>query len=159
MIIFDLAILDLMLLFDVLRQNLIQVLFSVVNQTLAQTQQNTTELRTNAMYEVQFDCRRIYFEHYLNDQHDNMLRRIFIRDIQNQGTMYLYRKIEQNEPIYLYRKSEGQTPVYLYRKSEILGLLDFEVVLPVGLVYSEDLLRSHIDKFRLPGKTYQIVIE
>lgn len=159
MIYFNLSVLDLMLLFDVLRQPFILLFLSVINQTLEQTQQKTITLHTAAMYELQFDCRKIYVEHFLNDQHDSLLRRIFIRDIENQTRTYLYRKSEQNEPIYLHRKSEAQTPVYLYRKAEILGLLDFEVVVPVGLSYNVDLLKSHIDTYRLPGMSYQIVTE
>lgn len=157
MIYFNLLLLDAMLLFDVLRQPLILVLFSVVNQTLEQTQQSTHALHESAMYELQFDCKKIYFEHFLNDQHDAVLRRIFIRDVPHHSRTWLYRRAEQNEPIYLYQRSEATLPVFLYRKSEMLGLLDFEVVVPLALTYNPDLLKSHIDTFRLPGMTYQIV--
>ena len=159
MIFVDLSILDLMLLYDVLRQPIITLFLSVVNMTLSHTQQQTSDVRSSALYELQFDCKKINFEHYLNDQHDDSLRRIYIRDIANQSLNYLYRKSEQNEPVYLFRKSEMETPIYLYRKSEIFGLLDFEVVVPFGLAFNEDLLKFHIDKFRLPGMSYQIVIE
>jgi len=159
MIYFNLLLLDLMLLFDVVRKPLILEFLSVINHTLEITQQRTHSLFSDSMYELQFDCRKIYFRHYLNDQHDSVLRRIYIRDVAHQSKSYLYRRSELNEPLVLYRRSENNQPVYLYRKSEMLGLLDFEVVVPSGLVFNQELLKSHIDKFRLPGMTYQIVVE
>lgn len=159
MIFFDLAILDLLLLFVELRQPIILVFLSVINQSLELTQTKTTNLYNHAMYEVSFDCRKIYFQHYLNDRHDNDLRRIYIRDRQSINPIFLYNKAEENEPFYLHNKIEDKPPVYFYNQSEQLSLIDFEVVVPIGFSYNSNLLNSHIRKFKLPGLKYLIVEE
>lgn len=156
----DLSILVLLLLFKEFQTTTNLALFQVINQTLELTNQNSWNLLDYAKYELSFDCRKVYFEHYLNDQHDEPLRRIFIRDVSNTFIIYIYNPAENNEDVFIYNPAESAPEeVYLYNHSEYNGLLDFEVVVPIGLVYNEADLRADIDTFRLPGMKYQIVAE
>lgn len=159
MIFFDLAVLDLLLLFVELRQPIILVFLSVINQSLQLTQTKTTDLYNYSIYEVAFDCRRISFESYLNDKHDNSLRRIFIRDISSIAPTYLYNISENNEPQVIYNLIEVEDAIQIYNQSEVLSLIDFEVVMPIGLMYVMSQLKNDIEKFKLPGLKYQIVEE
>lgn len=161
MILIDFFVLHYMLLATVLRKPVITEFLSVFQLTFSEYGNNVSQLKNKVDYRLIFDCRRIYFEHYLNDQHDAGLRRIFIRDVQNATTVFIYQTNEQNAPLIIQTNDEVVQPTgpYLYQESEILDLIDFEVVLPVGLVYNEAQLRNDIDTFRLPGKTYLIVVE
>lgn len=159
MIFFDLTVVVLMLLFDCMKTPANLAFFDVFNQSLQITQDNTTTLYIYSMYELSFNPSKISFEHYLNDKHDELFRRIFIRDVQNNQQLFMYNPEEENEPLFMYNPGEPHTPIYYYNPEEILGLLDFEVVVPIGFVYDESLLIDHIEKFRLPGMSYQIVEE
>jgi len=159
MIVIDLGILVLLLLFSEFQKPISLAFFDVVNQTLEYTNSNTMALKEYANYELSFDCRKINFEHYLNDQHDNALRRIFIRDVSNTFIIYVYNPAENNEDVYVYNPDEPEAGIVLYNPSEYAALLDFEVVVPIGFVYNEADLRADIDTFRLPGMKYQIVEE
>lgn len=159
MIFFDFNMVTLMLLFEALQKPVVLAFFSVINASIQVIDTNTEDLYNESMFELSFDCRKIYFQDYLNEKHDNVLRRIRIRDINNSPKVYLYNPSEQNETTFLYNPTEVFQPLNLYNPGEILGLIDFEVVVPIGFVYNEALLISHIEKFRLPGMKYQIVEE
>lgn len=159
MIYWDLMIVCQMLLQRALHLPKVMTFFSVIQSTLEFTQSQTHQFYDKSMYELSFDCRKIYFQHYLNDQHDNLLRRIFIRDVTNNTQIFMYNPDEMNEIVYMYNPDEIHDPIYMYNPDEILGLIDFEVVIPIGFLYNEPLLIQHIDKFRLPGMKYIIVEE
>lgn len=159
MIFFDLAILDLLLLFDVLRKNTIITFLAIINQSLMFTQNKTTQFYNTSMYELSFNCSRISMEYYLNDLFDPTLRRIFIRDIENTTAVVVYNQNEGNEPVYVYNASENEEHPIIYNYEELLDLIDFEVVLPATFFFNEDLLKSTVNKFKLPGMKYTIVQE
>lgn len=161
MILIDFLVLHSMLLAIVLRKPVTGEFLSVFRQIFSEMGDNASQLKNSFDYALIFDCRKIYFEHYLNDMHDDELRRIFIRDVQNATTVFIYQTDELNAPLIILTEDEVTPPAgpYLYQESEVLNLIGFEVVVPIGLVYNEAQLRKNIDIFRLPGKTYQIVEE
>lgn len=160
MIFIDFSILVLMLLPIAIRKPVILQMFSVVNQSTEALQNDLIQAKNDADYLLIFDCRRIYFEHFLNDQHDFALRRIFIRDVVQQVDPFSFLNDELNEPIYSYLNSESPTDEpFSYMSDEVEDLIDFEVVVPIGFIYDEPTMIKHIDTYRLPGKTYQIVEE
>ena len=93
----------------------------------------------------------------LNDKFDNTERRIYITDADNLPLPYLFNKIEENEPIYIFNKSEVETPLYLYNNQEYITDNDFTVVLPIGLSYDLNYLKSLINKFKIAGVRYNII--
>lgn len=161
MIFIDYTLLLLMLLLLAFRKPEIMAFYDTFVQFFTMYQTELFAKREKFDYMVSFDCRRINFEHYLNDEHDFTLRRIFIRDVVQFPQGVIYQEIEENEPFIVYQ--EGETPVTpeqpVYMENELSGVIDFEVVVPVGFIYDEQLMRSHIDMLRLPGKSYQIVEE
>lgn len=159
LIFFDFFIVAQMLIMDVCRQPNNYALYQVFSIQFQVNQLNLFGIKAKAEYEFQFDCRRIYFEHYLNDKHDNLLRRIFIRDVVESRYTYVYNRQESNENVFLFNRSELEEPTFLYNRSELSNLVDFEVVLPIGLVYIEEQLKGHIEIFKLPGLKYIIVEE
>lgn len=161
MIAIDFLVLHTMLLAIVLRKPVIGAFLSVFGLTFSQMGNRASQLKDTFDYLLIFDCRKIYFEHFLNDKHDDELRRIFIRDVQNATTVFIYQTSELNAPLIIRTQDEVTEPAgaYLYQDSEVLDLIDFEVVVPMGFIYNEAQLRKHIDTYRLPGKTYQIIQE
>jgi hypothetical protein len=148
-----------MLLMNVMNVPCILALFEVLSYPFEYNQLVIFAIKDNATYLLQFDCRRIYFQHYLNDQHDDVLRRIFIRDVVDSRFTYLYNRSENGVNPFVFNRVEGIQDTYLYNRNEIASLLDFEVVLPIGLIYNLDQLRSHIERYKLPGMQYQIIEE
>lgn len=161
MILIDYSLLLLMLLLVVLRKPQMRAFCDTFVQFFTAYQNELIAKQEKFDYMVSFDCRRIYFEHYLNNEHDFTLRRIFIRDVIQLPQAVIYQEIEGNEPFVVYQ--EGETPTIpeqpVYMENELSGVVDFEVVVPVGFIYDEQLMRSHIDMLRLPGKSYQIIEE
>jgi hypothetical protein len=148
-----------MLLMDVMNTSTILAWFQLLSFQFEFNQIKIFTIKDKASYLLQFDCRKIYFQHYLNDQHDDVLRRIFIRDIVDSRFTFLYNRSENATAPYLFNRSESIIETFLYNRNEISSLLDFEVVLPVGLIYNSNKLIADIERYKLPGMKYQIVIE
>lgn len=159
MIYIDFYILDLMILFVDLRKSLVLELLQVINVTFFELQQKTIDLETEANYQLVFDCRKIYVQHYLNDQHDLALRRIFIRTVNNNIDVFSYLQDEMNEDLFSYGYLEVGPDVFTYGDEELEALIDFEVVIPIGFIYDEAQLINDIDTYCLPSKQYTIVEE
>lgn len=107
-------------------------------------------------YELQFNGQKIYLQHYLNDQFDATLRRIYIENTAASNRVTIYFKSEGQAPTYIYFKSEGMPPVYLRWKTEATTSTDFIVWVPVDIVFEEVVMRAKIDKYKYAGKRYTI---
>lgn len=158
MIFIDFALLTILLLPAIMNRTLIKDFLSVVHISINKTQTNATQLYDDTAYLMQFNEEKIYIEHYLNDQHDPVLRRIYIDNIEQDQNTYLFNNIEQNENVYDFNLGDPDEEIlYLYDNSEIDNLDDFVVVIPYFFVYRVDVLKSHVDMFKLPGKKYSII--
>lgn len=107
-------------------------------------------------YFLQFNGQTIYLEHYLNDQYDNILRRIFIENTATTNRVTIYFKSEGQAPTNIFFKSESQPPAYLRWRSEPVTSNDFIVWVPSDITYDETVMRSQIDLYRIAGKLYTI---
>lgn len=114
--------------------------------------------RDYANYLLYFNGQTIYLEHLLNDQFDNVLRRIYIYNIPPAIIIYIYLKLE-NKPKYIYQKIENapiNKQIYLKNTSEYTSQLDFIVKVPVGLTFDIHIMKSWIERYKIAGKNYDI---
>ena len=107
-------------------------------------------------YELTFNGQVILLEHLLNDYYDNVQRRIHIDDSLENSNIYIFNKIEGNEKRYLFNSLENGSKTYLFNKSEIESLKDFTIFIPSSVAFGEVQLKKLVDKYKLPGKSYNI---
>lgn len=110
-------------------------------------------------YELLFNGQVMNLEHLLNNEFDEVERRIHIEDGIQNPIKYLYNQAETNEPIYLNNASEDAPGQYIYNHSETAAEFDFIVYVPVGFVYDEILMRYYVNKYRAAGKRFTILEE
>ena len=94
----------------------------------------------------------------LNDAFDVQLRRIIISDGAYRDGVYFYNPEEQ-KPVHFYDPDEN-SPVHFFDGSELFSLdTDFVVLIPFQLTEAQEIrMRSLIDFYRLPDKTYNLQI-
>lgn len=112
------------------------------------------EVYERVRFEMAFNGQVIYLEHVLNDYFDVELRRIRIADL-SVTPLYLFNQEEDNEVVYFFQSSEQ--PVYLNNKVEMSG--QFVIYVPAGQILNFNQFRSICNKYKLQGKTYQIIEE
>lgn len=115
--------------------------------------------RRDALYKIEHTPQVFHLENVLNDAFDIQLRRIYISDGAYRDGVYFYNPEEQ-KPVPFYDPEEN-APVHFYDGAELFSLdTDFVVVVPFELREAQEIrLRSLIDFYRLPDKTYKIEIE
>jgi hypothetical protein len=102
-----------------------------------------------------------YMRAMLNNRFDSANRRIAVRTASIDFDYYLLWLEAQNRPAMIAK--EGTTP-YLLNRDERIGEnnIDFEIVLPSGLVLDDTQLRqlqTIVNKNKLASKKYRIVYE
>lgn len=117
-------------------------------------------LTQKQLYDLQatFNSQTLKLEWLLNNQFDNVLRRIKIINIDTVGepiTFYLEEEVE-GEPVDMYLEEEGEGLLMLLE--EELSGLDFQVEIPAELVPNQTAIGKVVDKYKLGGKTYEFVI-
>lgn len=124
--------------------------------------------RRQSNYKIDHTPQVFSIEKVLNDAFDQQLRRIYIQDGVYLEALYFYNP-EENSPVHFYNESDKA--VRFYSESELLQLdVDFVVVLPATFenVNSEMAFKnspmylrivSLIDTYRLPDKTYEIILK
>jgi hypothetical protein len=112
--------------------------------------------RKDSSYKILHTPQVYSMENVLNDAFDVQLRRIYIADGLYKSAVYFYEP-DEDKPIHFF---EITPAVYFYEPEELQKLdVDFVVVLPLAMPLSEsDMIRlkSLIDFYRLPDKTYTI---
>ena len=119
--------------------------------------------RRKSNYKIDHTPQVFSMENVLNDAFDQGQRRIYITDGVYLSALYFYNP-EENNPVHFYNPEEPEQHPRFYDPQELEQLdVDFVVVLPLEFenVYTEDSpqmlrLRSLVDTYRLPDKTYQI---
>lgn len=105
-------------------------------------------------YEVIFTGQIIYMKKYLNDQFDDVSRRIYITTNAGNVSPYVYRFAEAlGEYVYRFAEDAGIT---VQRKNESISDYDFTVYVPVSLSYDATQFNAAIEKYKLEDKTYTI---
>jgi len=115
--------------------------------------------RKDSLYKIQHTPQVYSMENVLNDAFDPQLRRIYITDGLYKSAVYFYEP-DENKPVHFF---EIEPPVYFYEADELNHLdVDFVVVLPSEMSLTEAeifRLKSLVDYYRLPDKTYTIRYE
>lgn len=107
-------------------------------------------------YELTFNGEVIYLEHLLNDQFDDVLRRIYIDDAEQTPSIYWFNVSEDNEETFLFNNSETSDELYLFNSATFFTDYDFIVFVPIGLVYDANLMKYYVNKYRCAGKRFKI---
>lgn len=112
--------------------------------------------RRDSSYKILHTPQVYSMENVLNDSFDPQLSRIYITDGLYKSAVYFYEP-DENKPVHFF---EIEPEVYFYEADELNHLdVDFVVVLPLGMNLSEAetfRIKSLIDYYRLPDKTYTI---
>lgn len=109
-------------------------------------------------YEMTFYTGQVaHLEYVLNQEFDPIDRLIYYRDVIGPDDLYLYNASEMNEKTFVYNKAEAAAPLYLFNSVEADLYPSFEIVVPIGLSYSLVAMKALIDKYKVAGKTYQII--
>ncbi len=115
--------------------------------------------RQESSYKIVHTPQVYSMENVLNDAFDPQLRRIYIQDGLYKSAVYFYEPAE-SKPVHFF---EITPEVYFYEPEELLKLdVDFVVVLPSGMLLTEAetfRIKSLIDYYRLPDKTYNLRYE
>jgi len=121
---------------------------------------NFMKYRDKAIYKIDHTPQVFSMENVLNDAFDNQERRIYIRDGIYRYPVYFYDRPD-DKPVRFYDRPDQ--PVRFYDRSTLANIdVDFVVILPsiLALPVAEMIrLRSLIDFYRLPDKTYQVIYE
>jgi hypothetical protein len=124
--------------------------------------------RREINYKIDHTPQVFSMEKVLNDSFDQIERRIYITDGFYLENVYFFNP-EENSPIHFYNPEEPEEPPRFYDPSELAQLdVDFIVVLPfvAGSRANASFapgtpqylrLKSLVDTYRLPDKTYQII--
>lgn len=152
-----------------LPMDLRQKKFAAVLRSLFKPNQNLhtrfLNYRRTVNYKIDHTPQVFSMEQVLNDAFDQQERRIYIADGLYLENVYFYNP-EENFPVHFYNSDEAPEPPRFYDPSELAQLdVDFVVVLPFSSTSSNITegspnylrLKSLIDTYRLPDKTYQIV--
>jgi hypothetical protein len=94
-------------------------------------------------FEMKITGQVIKLRYGLNEKFDHTQRRIIIRDGSPTAQVYTFLEVE-NKPVYM--------PFYIGGSA-----VGFEVVVPMELRPEDVNLRGMINKFKLPGTTYNII--
>lgn len=112
--------------------------------------------RRNSLYKIEHTPQVFALENVLNDAFDVQLRRIRIGDGAYRDGVWFYNPEEQ-KPVFFYDPTEN-APVHFYDGGQLQSLdVDFVVSVPFELRESQIIrMKSLIDFYRLPDKTYRI---
>lgn len=120
--------------------------------------QQLVQFRIKSKYDAFFSQSRITFEHYLNDEFDNIGRSIRIVNADFLERTHIYKHIENRE-LRIYKQSENKPNPKLYKIQEFDTSLHFIIQIPVTLnlsIIQVKALRLWVDNHKLPNKNYII---
>lgn len=122
--------------------------------------------RADNLYALAHNGQVCFLEAVLNDSFDPILRGIYITDPAYYDPLFLYLDVE-DKTVFIDLASEigsgiiaPPDPVPLYTESEtyLFAGLTFIVNIPASVLFDMDRLKAVVDKYRLPGRTYSVVI-
>jgi hypothetical protein len=111
--------------------------------------------RKNNLYKIDITPQVCYLQKAINDRYDYVQKRIRIVDVEIKETSFLYQQSE-NKPLPLFTKGENH-PIPFYLQTETSAVsVDFLVLVPIELRYSDNEMRAYIDSYKLASKEYKI---
>jgi len=114
--------------------------------------------RSNTLYVSGITSQTLSLEAYLNYKLDSYNKRIKIRHFQKPTTLVLYNEGESPTNTFVgNEREEAGIKVVVKFQSEfnVLTIKDFEVLYPSTI--NESLLKSEVLKYKLAGKTYNLI--
>lgn len=146
-----------------LRQNRLKGFLKAFNKHLQTLYNELNAYRARKSYEMSINGQVMWIERMLNDYYDNLLRRIYIIDVNNDTTTYLYNKAENITPPYIYNKVENAPKTYIQLSVDASNYA-FRVQVPYALYVqlianNEALLnqmKANINKYKVFGVNYVI---
>jgi hypothetical protein len=110
------------------------------------------------MYFAAVTFSKIHMEKMLNDQFDNIHRRIYIEDVTRLTNVFVANKVLGYPPVYVYNSSVTHDPLWVYSKSSYVAQLDFVVRVPASIlaVINQNRMKALIGQYKFAGKRYQI---
>lgn len=120
--------------------------------------------RESVDYIQQHDSRKIHIEKVLNDQFDNVSRRIYIDNVQPVDKLYFYESGD-DKTVHFYEPADNK-PVYFYERERIdVRNLNFVVNLPIAIQPStvaallnlEVRINSQIDRYKVASKNHTLL--
>lgn len=118
---------------------------------------NFLAFRKQKNYELNINSQVCKLEKLLNDKFDNTFRRIYITDGELSKKKYVF-TTNEFVPLPIYTLAENN-PLFIYKEGEITtNTYHFIVNVPSGIRYSNNVMISVLNTFKLPSKKYDIVI-
>lgn len=111
-------------------------------------------------YRLSFTGQVIYIEHYLNDNLDIQLRRIFISDNTIVLPPYLYNEADQAPDLFLYNNADGEDVFYLYNISDYFLQAEFTINVPSAIPLTLEIvarIKRLTNQLKQAGVKYNIV--
>ncbi len=114
------------------------------------------EFRAKTTYSMSLSPQVVQLERLLNDRYDEVQRRIFIRNGQFRDSDYLFKYLEQPK----YVESHPTTDyIQSYNLFNSPITVHFYIIIPIGLLYNEPLMRSLVNRYKALGYTFLIIEE
>lgn len=110
--------------------------------------------KKDSEYRVRHNSQVCSLQAVLNDKFDNALRRIKVQNIPPKQLPWIY-YVEDNKPLFIYEEAD-EKPVFIYNREDYYNEFDFEVLVPVALMASENQIIAQINYYKLFSKSYQI---
>lgn len=118
---------------------------------------NLLRFRTRKIYEINITPQVGSLQKLLNDQYDVINRGIRIIDPADKDPLYIFTDAE-NKPVYLFVAAESEVS-FLFTDGESSDLKDdFIVLVPPGVVFNYNEMRSLVQAYKLGSKQFKIVI-
>ena len=127
-----------------------------------QTLSNDFDAFSNAIrYDLKFDGRVIYLEHWLNDTFDNTLRRIYIVDPSPSNTIpVVVFNYSEGQPSNMIVRNYGETgaTAATYNRSELQTRFDFVIKVPfsIGTSVNQKTITAMVNRKKQAGKMFAI---
>lgn len=114
--------------------------------------------RNNALYELNFDGSTIHFEHFLNEKFNQGGTGIVIETIGTSNQVFIENKNYGADKVFIKSKGTTGDSVFVGTKAYYESFTDFIVKVPAALYVTLNLdeMKAYIDKYRLPGRIYEI---
>jgi hypothetical protein len=120
--------------------------------------------RESVDYILQHDSRKLHIEKVLNDQFDNVSRRITIDNVVPRGKVYLYEPGD-DKPVYIYEAVDTK-PVHLYETAGIdVSNVNFVVNLPIAIQPTvaselrklEIKINAQVNRYKVDSKNHTLL--
>lgn len=112
--------------------------------------------RSDIDKKLSYTAETINLERFLNDELDDLQRRIFIDNVADITFDYIHNKIESQPPVFLNNKSEATNIRYWKNLTELQTEFDYIVNIPSAITFDEEEVRELVNIYNSVGKRFDI---